>query len=79
MRRRSNRYERKQRRQQQERRAEMLVARRASRLITAMIDRAFRTRDLSGRYDFRVWGDRAVDALSRARRALDEAQRYAAR
>lgn len=52
----------------------------AGRMITQVIAREQRTQFMrSSGTDFRKFGDRSVDALSRARRALDEAIRYGRR
>lgn len=60
------------------------IAREQSRVVclaarlNAIIETAFRNRDRNP-FNVRVWGDRAIDSMSRARRALDEARRYGSR
>lgn len=55
---------------------------RLSAHLDRIISEAFKAIERRYRFTFgdnRIWGDRAMDALSRARRALDEARRYGRR
>lgn len=62
-------------------RAERASVLRSRKLISAAIERqqAIRERVSTTYAQRRAWGDRALDALSRALRGLDEAIRYAGR
>lgn len=74
-----NAYRIRQAKQEAERRRERTKLSRISTALSKIIDSAFRAREKKNAYDFRPWGDRAIDCMSRARRSLDEARRYGGR
>lgn len=75
----ARRMQREERLQKAERVRERNRVSRLAAQLNAIIEVAFHRMATDRFVRFKVWGDRAIDCLSRARRALDEARRFGSR